>query len=98
MSKASSNGDPVRLAAIDVGSNSIRVVVAEIDPDGGYRVLDEEREMTRLAEGLEETGRLSPAAMERSIEALGKMKAITTGFRVKEVRAIATSAVREAAN
>ena len=38
-----------RIAAIDVGSNTIRLVVAEVLPSGGYRVLDEERENTRLA-------------------------------------------------
>lgn len=88
----------VRLAAIDVGSNSIRLVVAEVGGDGTYRVLDEEREMTRLAEGLDRTGGLSDYAMERSLQAIAKMKAIADGFQVDELRAIATSAVREASN
>ena len=44
-----------RIAAIDVGSNSIRLVVAEVLPSGGYRVLDEERENTRLAAALAKT-------------------------------------------
>src|SRR5438105_15450474 len=96
MTKVSTNGDPVRIAAIDVGSNSIRLVVAEVGRDGSYRVLDEEREMTRLAEGLEETGRLSPAAIDRSLEALGKLKASTSGFQIQALRAIATSAVLDA--
>jgi exopolyphosphatase/guanosine-5'-triphosphate,3'-diphosphate pyrophosphatase len=87
-----------RLAAIDVGTNSIRLVVAEVEPDGSYRVLDEEQEMTRLGRGLFNTGRLAHAPMERSIEALGKMKAIADGFEVAELRVVATSAVREASN
>ncbi|HEX9582502.1 MAG TPA: hypothetical protein VF970_15465, partial [Gemmatimonadales bacterium] len=87
-----------RIAAIDVGTNSLRLVVAEVEPDGSYRVLDEEQEMARLGRGLFKTGRLAHAPMERSIEALGKMKAIAEGFQVDELRAVATSAVREASN
>lgn len=87
-----------RLAAIDVGTNSLRLVVAEVEPDGTYRVLDEEQEMARLGRGLYRTGRLGHAPMERALEALGKMKAIADGFGVQELRAIATSAVREATN
>ena len=48
-----------RLAAVDIGTNSVRLVVAEIQPDGTYRVLDEDREMTRLGRGLAGTGRLT---------------------------------------
>ena len=87
-----------RLAAIDVGTNTIRLIVAEVQDDDTYRILDEEREMVRLGEKLDRTGRLSDAAVERALEAIGKMKAIADGFAVTEVRAIATSAVREAAN
>jgi exopolyphosphatase / guanosine-5'-triphosphate,3'-diphosphate pyrophosphatase len=87
-----------RLAAIDVGSNTIRFTVAEVQDDDTYRILDEEREMVRLGEKLDRTGRLSDAAVERALTAIGKMKAIADGFQITELRAIATSAVREAAN
>ncbi|MFL5402911.1 MAG: HD domain-containing protein, partial [Gemmatimonadales bacterium] len=87
-----------RLAAIDVGTNTIRLIVAEVQDDDTYRVLDEEREMVRLGEKLDRTGRLSDEAIERALAAIGKMKAIADGFRITELRAIATSAVREAAN
>lgn len=87
-----------RLAAIDVGTNTIRLTVAEVQDDDTYRILDEEREMVRLGEKLDRTGRLSDAAVERALAAIGKMKAIATGFKVTQIRAIATSAVREAAN
>ena len=87
-----------RLAAIDIGTNSIRFVVAEVEPGGSYRVLDEEREMTRLGHDLFERGRLAAVPMERSYAALAKMKAIADGFQVTELRAVATSAVREASN
>jgi exopolyphosphatase/guanosine-5'-triphosphate,3'-diphosphate pyrophosphatase len=88
----------MRLAAIDIGTNSIRSVVAEVAPDGSYRVLDEEREMTRLGHELFRRGRLAAETMERSHAALAKMKAIADGFQVSELRVVATSAVREAAN
>src|SRR5262245_22378002 len=89
---------PVRLGAIDIGTNSIRLIVAEVEPDGGYRVLDEEREMTRLGHGLFARGRLASEPIERSLAALARMKVIADGFMVAELRAVATSAVREAAN
>ena len=87
-----------RLAALDVGSNSIRLIVAEVEEDGSYRVLDDERETTRLAAGLTRAVSLSPEAVARSMEAIARMKAIADGLQVSRLRAIATSAVREAAN
>ena len=87
-----------RFAAIDIGTNSMRLVVAEVQRDGSYRVLDEDREMTRLGRGLYRDGRLGDAPMEHSLQVLGRMKAIAEGFGAEELRAIATSAVREASN
>jgi exopolyphosphatase / guanosine-5'-triphosphate,3'-diphosphate pyrophosphatase len=87
-----------RLAAIDIGTNSIRLAVAEVDADGSYRLLDEDREMTRLGRGLYTSGHLGEGPMELSLQAVGKMKAIADGFGVVELRTIATSAVREASN
>ncbi len=87
-----------RFAAIDIGTNSIRLVVAEVQRDGSYRVLDEDREMTRLGRGLYRDDRLGDAPMEHSLQVLGRMKAIAEGFGSTELKAIATSAVREASN
>jgi exopolyphosphatase/guanosine-5'-triphosphate,3'-diphosphate pyrophosphatase len=87
-----------RLAAIDVGSNSIRLVVAEAQPGGRYRVLDEERESTRLAKSLASTGKLDEESMTASLEALRRFKSIAAGMGVETMRAIATCAVREATN
>ena len=87
-----------RLAAIDIGSNSIHMVVAEAVPHGGYRVLGREREMVRLGKtGLGE-GALSEAAMQDGLEALAKMTTIARLKGAARVVAVATSAVREAAN
>jgi exopolyphosphatase / guanosine-5'-triphosphate,3'-diphosphate pyrophosphatase len=98
MTTPSTPAPPPRLAAIDVGSNTIRLTVAEVQEDDTYRILDEEREMVRLGEHLDRTGRLSDAAIARSLAAIGKMKAIADGFKITELRAIATNAVREASN
>ncbi|HVX13297.1 MAG TPA: Ppx/GppA phosphatase family protein [Pirellulales bacterium] len=85
-----------RLAAIDVGTNSIRLVVAEALRDRNYRILTEEKDMTRLGKDLATTGRLNPAAVERSLEALSRMKQIAAGYQVRELRVIGTCALREA--
>src|SRR3954463_13036139 len=85
-----------RVAAIDVGSNSIRLVVAEVLPSGGYRVLDEERENTRLAAALTKTGRLDPTAADATVTVLRNFLSIAAGYGVDQVRAIGTSALRDA--
>lgn len=87
-----------RLAAIDIGSNSIRLMVAEAFPDGEYRILDDEKQTTRLAQGLSRSGKLGAQAMKQSTDALKRMKAIVEGYGVKRIGVIATSAVREAKN
>ncbi len=89
---------PPRLAAIDVGTNSIRLVVAEVESPATYRILDDERAQTRLGEGLYDTGRIGEEAFERSLAVLGTMKAIAEGNGVDEMRVIGTSALREAEN
>ncbi|MCL7972280.1 MAG: Ppx/GppA family phosphatase [marine benthic group bacterium] len=91
-------GSPPRLAAIDVGTNTIRLVVADVDSAASYRVLDEERAQTRLGEGLYQTGRIGAAPMDRSLSALERMRALAEGMGVQDLRAIATAAVREAEN
>ena len=85
-----------RLAAIDIGTNSIRLVVAEALRSGSYRTLDDEKETTRLGKSLASTARLDPEAAERTLQALRRMKQIATGYQVRELRVIATCAVREA--
>ncbi|MBI2824832.1 MAG: Ppx/GppA family phosphatase [Planctomycetia bacterium] len=87
-----------RLAAIDIGTNSIRLIIAEPLRDGTYRILDEEKETTRLGKNLSKTGRLDPQAVAASLDALRRMREIAAGFQAREVRVIATCAVREAAD
>lgn len=87
-----------RLGAIDIGSNSIRVVIAEAQAGGRYRILDEERESTRLGRALASTGKLDQQSINDSLAALRRFKEIAEGMGVESLRAIATCAVREAAN
>ncbi|MFB4296065.1 exopolyphosphatase [Actinomadura sp. NTSP31] len=96
-----------RVAAIDCGTNSVRLLIADIvtGPDGG-KLTDVERrmEIVRLGEGVDETGRLSPAALERTFTAMrGYAELIERhGSRAGEgpikTRVVATSATRDAEN
>lgn len=96
--RAGDGEKPVRIAAIDIGTNSTRLIIAEAHPDGSYRVLDDEKELTRLGTGLDGTGRLDASNMEHGIAAVERMTNIARGFGVQRLRAVATCAVREAAN
>ena len=87
-----------RLGAIDVGSNSIRLLVAEYDQATGLAIIDEVKDQPRLAQGLAATGRLDPAAIERALETLRRMREVCQRRGVTKIAAVATSAVREAAN
>jgi exopolyphosphatase / guanosine-5'-triphosphate,3'-diphosphate pyrophosphatase len=87
-----------RIAAIDIGSNSIRQIVADVSSDGSIRIADELRTSPRLAAGLHDTGTLSNDAMERAIESLTRMSLLARQLGAERVVAVATSAVREAAN
>ena len=90
--------EPRRLAAIDIGSNSTRSIIAEVDGEGVFRVLDDEKESTRIGEGMGKNKTLSAAAMQRTLQALQRMTDIARGFGAEKIQAIATSAVREAKN
>lgn len=87
-----------RVAALDVGTNSIRLVVAEAGPDREYRIIDDEKETTRLGRGLYATGRMTVDAMKRSVRVIARMKRTAESYHVQTLRAVGTSAVREALN
>ncbi len=87
-----------RLAAIDLGTNSVRCIIVEVDKSGKYRVLDDEKATVRLGEGIAREGAISQAAWQRTMEALSRMKKIIDGYGVTGVETVATSALRRAAN
>jgi exopolyphosphatase / guanosine-5'-triphosphate,3'-diphosphate pyrophosphatase len=91
-------GDRERLAAIDVGSNSIRLVVAEYDPETGFEIIDEVKDQPRLGTRVDATGMLDRAAMTRAFAALKRMKEVADRRGVTRIAAVATSAMREAKN
>jgi exopolyphosphatase/guanosine-5'-triphosphate,3'-diphosphate pyrophosphatase len=88
----------LRLAVIDIGSNSLRLMIGEIVANGEFRILDEERESTRLASTFSATGRLGDKAIDDSLSTLRRFNKICTGIGVNHLRTIATCAVREAEN
>jgi exopolyphosphatase/guanosine-5'-triphosphate,3'-diphosphate pyrophosphatase len=88
-----------RIAAIDIGTNSIHMIVAELRRNGGgYRVVDKEKEMVQL--GLSSLGGapMSEEAIERGVAAIRRMAEVARGWQAEEIVAVATSAVREAPN
>ncbi|MBB4688316.1 Ppx/GppA phosphatase family protein [Amycolatopsis jiangsuensis] len=91
-----------RVAAIDCGTNSIRLLVAELTPrhDGTVDLRDLHREMrvVRLGQGVDATGRLAPEALERTRAALADYTVAARRKGVEKVRMVATSATRDASN
>ncbi|HVN87570.1 MAG TPA: Ppx/GppA phosphatase family protein [Candidatus Binatia bacterium] len=88
----------MRVAAIDVGSNSIHMVVAEVESDGRFRVLDRAKEMVRLGRRSLHNGRLSAETMNAGLRTLAAFRTLAQRQGVERFKAVATSAVREAAN
>ena len=86
------------LAVIDVGSNSIRSLVVDLADAAAPKVLDDQREVVRLASGLRRRGRLSRKAMRRALEALKRMADIARARGARRVAVVGTSAIREASN
>jgi exopolyphosphatase/guanosine-5'-triphosphate,3'-diphosphate pyrophosphatase len=87
-----------RIAAIDLGSNTLLLTVAEYDPDAGLVVVAEGEDQPRLGAGLSATGRLSEEAMDRAVAGLTRMRDTCRTLEVKRLAAVATAAVREAEN
>ncbi|MGH9118400.1 MAG: exopolyphosphatase [Acidimicrobiales bacterium] len=88
-----------RVAAIDCGTNSVRVLVGEgRDGGDGFVTLERLMRITRLGQGVDATGRLASDAVERTIDVLREYRAVLDRFGVEAVRMTATSAARDAAN
>ncbi|MFJ9470376.1 Ppx/GppA phosphatase family protein [Streptomyces caniferus] len=88
-----------RVAAIDCGTNSIRLLVADCDPaTGELKDLDRRMQIVRLGQGVDRTGRLAPEALERTFAACREYAAVIKGLGAEQVRFVATSASRDAEN
>src|SRR5437867_2673411 len=88
----------MRIAAIDIGTNSIHMIVVQIRPDLSFEVIDREKEMVRLGAGGLDGRALTPEAMHAALQVLSKFRRLAESHRVEDVVAVATSAVREAEN
>ncbi|MGH9002097.1 MAG: exopolyphosphatase [Acidimicrobiia bacterium] len=90
---------PTRRAAIDIGTNSTRLLVADAGGrEGPLATLERRMTITRLGQGVNATRRLHPQAVERTLAVLGEYREILDKLGVESVRATATSAVRDATN
>ncbi|MEU7041403.1 Ppx/GppA phosphatase family protein [Streptomyces varsoviensis] len=88
-----------RVAAVDCGTNSIRLLVADVDPATGELVdLDRRMTIVRLGQGVDRTGRLAPEALERTFAACREYAAVIKEHGARKVRFVATSASRDAEN
>ena len=88
----------MRVSTIDLGSNTVRFLVADVEGPGRWRVVEQHQTVTRLGEGLAATGALGEAPMARTLDVVCGYAARGARLGAAEVRIVATSAVREAAN
>src|SRR4051812_10045077 len=89
---------PVPIAAIDIGSNAIRLILGELDQNGDVHTLKRIRESVRLGKDAFSSGDISEKSMERAINSFKKFRQILRENGVNYVRAVATSALRDAKN
>ncbi len=88
----------MRVAVVDIGTNSTRLLVADVVPGAALRELHRESIVTRLGDRVDATGRLSNAAVERVLGALARFRELIDAHDVAATSAVLTSAVRDAAN
>jgi len=88
----------MRLAAIDIGTNSVHMIVVRVRPDLSFEVVDREKAMVRLGAGGLDGRALTSEAMTAALQALSKFKRIAESHQVDQILAAATSATREARN
>ncbi|GAC1364588.1 MAG: Ppx/GppA phosphatase family protein [Actinomycetota bacterium] len=91
-------GPPLRIAAIDVGTNTTRLLAAERQASGELTELDRRLIFTRLGEGVDASRRLGPGAIERTVAAIDAFLERCKELGVERIRVAGTSAVRDAAN
>src|SRR5215510_6608451 len=87
---------PTTFAAIDAGSNAIRIQIASVEQPGTYKIIEQDRRPARLGHGVFETGALDPESRAEALDALKRFKSTADKHGAKTIRAVATSAMREA--
>jgi exopolyphosphatase/guanosine-5'-triphosphate,3'-diphosphate pyrophosphatase len=87
-----------RLAGIDIGTLTCRLLIADLPPTGPLKELCSERRILRLGEGVDQSKRLKPEAMDRVAQCLQDWRRVIDGYDVQARTAVATSAVRDAEN
>jgi exopolyphosphatase/guanosine-5'-triphosphate,3'-diphosphate pyrophosphatase len=93
------NLDDCILAAIDIGTNSVHMVVVQVDAQlPSFTIIAREKDTVRLGDRHPETGELTPEAMTRAMEALKRCQALAISLKATDIIAVATSATREAPN
>ena len=85
------------LAAVDIGTNSVHMVIARVGPDGRMEILEREKDMVRLGRAAGDMKELAPDAIDRGVAALKRCRSVADAHGA-ELAAVATSAVREAEN
>src|SRR5215203_6144017 len=100
MERASPTTAParMRIAAIDIGTNSIHMIVVQVRPDLSFEVIDREKDMVRLGAGGLDGRSLTGTAMTSALQTLTKFRRLADSHKVDEIVAAATSAIREADN
>ncbi len=88
----------MRVAVVDIGTNSTRLLVADVRGDGEVCELERQSTVTRLGQGVDASGALAPEAMERVFATLDRYRAMIDGHGASETTAVLTSAVRDASN
>ena len=87
-----------RFAVIDVGTNSVKFHLADRRPDGSWQTVVDRADVTRLGDGLRQTGRLGPEPMERTMEAIAGMAEEARRLRAGAIAAVGTAGMRTATN
>src|SRR5258708_2112320 len=88
----------MRIAAIDIGTNSLHMIVVRVRPDLSFEVIDREKEMVRLGAGGLDGRALTPEAMHAALQVMSKFRRLAASHGVDEIIAVATSATREGQN
>lgn len=86
------------IGIIDIGSNSIRLVIYELDQDAAYRIIHEDKYAARLSSVVESDGTILRHSLDKAITILRQFKATCEAYQTKLIRAAATAAIRNASN